>query len=711
MINGGIRKLVVGVILSLVMILVISAVVDTAAAAERPIRIFMDGEELVFDMAPVEIDGRTLVPMRPIFEALQADISWDHARQTVTAVKDGKEIIIVRDSFITWINGEAFHLDVSARTMNDRMMVPVRFISEALDVAVQWTELERRVDLFTDNNGQITQGQEEAGNNSQTPSGNGNGSSDGEAEYPQRIIGTKPVTGKLAFGTQAPRGISFTASESFLDTQPAIFYNIILEFDDQWQKEFLQDQAEDTYALEIRTYLWGPDQTLLVERKETDAQIRSDAKEFRTHDSVRLTDLIDDHRDIDGSWFKGLYRMAVEVNGRQVFVEDFSVVEAINSIGNTSGNLYNHGLAARQGDFIYYVGPDGGLYRKTIRDTDIVKLTSDQVEYLNVQGQWIYFVNRSKDGVISRIRFDGRVGTSDEYPYYYNYRGETETLSHDASGQLLLVDDWLYYINLSDKRKLYRMKTDGSQQEMVLDQPLQQFYLQDQYYMHGKYIVYMTFDEKFSDWADNTNKKRDEKARRVEEDYQLAVGHLYMTDLDGGSAKKMAEEPIIGMVVANQSVYCLTPKRNASWEAQISGRVPGNLYKIAIPKSLADISEVTLSEEEMLAEEVMNFYVDVDWLMLQTNPNRGNAVQKYTVDGEFVEELDMKIGRKRTNILNRTTFPVTFMNGAYEWIYYYAGDENERVTDAMPLRNDRYRSVKENSIRELKAIEDDYYWR
>lgn len=56
----------------------------TASAADRPIRLFVDGVEIVFPEAPPQmINGRTMVPARPLAEALGAKVEWDHDNQSV----------------------------------------------------------------------------------------------------------------------------------------------------------------------------------------------------------------------------------------------------------------------------------------------------------------------------------------------------------------------------------------------------------------------------------------------------------------------------------------------------------------------------------------------------------------------------------------------------------------------------------------------------
>jgi hypothetical protein len=112
----------------------------------KDIVIFIDGELQQYKRAPVEINGRTLVPLRAIFEALGAKVEWDEATQTVTATKDGNVIQLTIGSKIAYKNGKKMMLDVPAQLFNgDTTMVPIRFVSEALGAKVGWDPVSRAV--------------------------------------------------------------------------------------------------------------------------------------------------------------------------------------------------------------------------------------------------------------------------------------------------------------------------------------------------------------------------------------------------------------------------------------------------------------------------------------------------------------------------------------------------------------------------------------
>ena len=133
-------KKLICLVLSLVMIL---SSVSVFAADE--IKIVIDGKNLSMDQSPIIVDGRTLVPLRAIFEAVGATVAWDDATKCATGIKDGNEIKITIDNTVAKVNGKDVTLDVPAQIINSRTLVPVRFISESLGCKVEWEDATRTV--------------------------------------------------------------------------------------------------------------------------------------------------------------------------------------------------------------------------------------------------------------------------------------------------------------------------------------------------------------------------------------------------------------------------------------------------------------------------------------------------------------------------------------------------------------------------------------
>ncbi len=102
------------------------------------IEVLVDGVPLETDVPPEIIEGRTLVPMRALFESLGAQVEWDGATGTVEASREELSLRLAIDSNEAFMNGRRMELDTSARLLSGRTFVPLRFVSEALGAQVSW---------------------------------------------------------------------------------------------------------------------------------------------------------------------------------------------------------------------------------------------------------------------------------------------------------------------------------------------------------------------------------------------------------------------------------------------------------------------------------------------------------------------------------------------------------------------------------------------
>lgn len=114
-----------------------------------PINVVIDGAKVKFDQQPIIVNNRTLVPMRAIFEALGADVEWEHETYTAVAVKADTTIRIGIDKTEMTKNAEVVQLDAPAILISHRTMVPIRAVSEAFGCDVQWDDTTRTVSIIT----------------------------------------------------------------------------------------------------------------------------------------------------------------------------------------------------------------------------------------------------------------------------------------------------------------------------------------------------------------------------------------------------------------------------------------------------------------------------------------------------------------------------------------------------------------------------------
>lgn len=133
----------IGVVFLLAGLILMVGMVNTAEA--RAIRVLVNDQALAADVQPVLDGDRVLVPLRVIVEHLGADIEWDGNTRTVTIVRGGTNVRLTINADTALKNGAPVRLDVPARLVAGRTMVPLRFVGDALGADAHWSAAERTV--------------------------------------------------------------------------------------------------------------------------------------------------------------------------------------------------------------------------------------------------------------------------------------------------------------------------------------------------------------------------------------------------------------------------------------------------------------------------------------------------------------------------------------------------------------------------------------
>ena len=149
------NKRILKLLFSMIFVMFSISLIAAPVVARDDIRVVLNGTVLTFDVPPQIINERVMVPMRAIFEALGADVYWDEIddSQLITSVKNDVRIVMwinehklirhVGHSFDAFLKdflrgGISIDLDVSPQLINGRTLVPLRAISEALGIEVDW---------------------------------------------------------------------------------------------------------------------------------------------------------------------------------------------------------------------------------------------------------------------------------------------------------------------------------------------------------------------------------------------------------------------------------------------------------------------------------------------------------------------------------------------------------------------------------------------
>ena len=133
----------------LLLILVIVLLMSPGVYADTDIEIEINGIQLVTDTSPTVENGRLLVPVSHLMRALGAEVIWNGQNLTVDITHETGTITLAINNRTAQVNGQPVQMDVPPRIINNRTLVPLRFLSENLDAQVEWDGVNRMVYVET----------------------------------------------------------------------------------------------------------------------------------------------------------------------------------------------------------------------------------------------------------------------------------------------------------------------------------------------------------------------------------------------------------------------------------------------------------------------------------------------------------------------------------------------------------------------------------
>ena len=108
------------------------------STAEEKIAVLCFNKVVPFDTLPLIESGRTLVPMRALAESLGCFVAWDSQEQKVTVIGSKDDVVLTIGSNKAYVGEKEVTLDVPAKIVDGRTMIPLRFVAEAFGAEVMW---------------------------------------------------------------------------------------------------------------------------------------------------------------------------------------------------------------------------------------------------------------------------------------------------------------------------------------------------------------------------------------------------------------------------------------------------------------------------------------------------------------------------------------------------------------------------------------------
>ncbi|KEO83123.1 ABC transporter substrate-binding protein [Tumebacillus flagellatus] len=114
--------------------------IPVPSQADDGVKVVVNGVQQSFDVAPYVKNDRTYIPLRGVLEKLGAQVYWNEKMEAVIVKKGDTFITLMHDLPLASINGEPQLLDAVPEVVNDRTMVPLRILVEALGATVNWDD-------------------------------------------------------------------------------------------------------------------------------------------------------------------------------------------------------------------------------------------------------------------------------------------------------------------------------------------------------------------------------------------------------------------------------------------------------------------------------------------------------------------------------------------------------------------------------------------
>ncbi|WP_158301903.1 copper amine oxidase N-terminal domain-containing protein [Paenibacillus mesophilus] len=135
------------VMLAAVLLLVAPSV---GGAESKRIEVYTDKQPVEFSIDPLLEDGTTLVQLRPLFESLGIEVSWNGETQTVSGKKEGRSFSLTINSKTAQVNGQTVTLTNPATIVDGHTLVPLRFVGEATGAVVGWNSEQQTIGIYSE---------------------------------------------------------------------------------------------------------------------------------------------------------------------------------------------------------------------------------------------------------------------------------------------------------------------------------------------------------------------------------------------------------------------------------------------------------------------------------------------------------------------------------------------------------------------------------
>ncbi|WP_010095152.1 stalk domain-containing protein [Ornithinibacillus scapharcae] len=136
-------------VLAMVLVVLIILFTNQSVSMAEGISVYANGERVDYDVQPINVDNRVMVPIRYTSEFLDATVHYDKKKKKVTISEKGNKVEFTIGKKEVIVNGKKKSIDIAPKIYRSRTVVPIRFMVEAFGYDVMWDSEIRSVVINT----------------------------------------------------------------------------------------------------------------------------------------------------------------------------------------------------------------------------------------------------------------------------------------------------------------------------------------------------------------------------------------------------------------------------------------------------------------------------------------------------------------------------------------------------------------------------------
>lgn len=350
------------------------------------------------------------------------------------------------------------------------------------------------------------------------------------------------------------------------------------------------------------------------------------------------------------------------------------------TMGNSNGNINNGGIAAKQGDWIYFTSGES-IYKEKIDGSERVLIINAHANSINVVNDWIYYSAQTyRNDFLYKVKTDGTLEMS-----------LFETNSGDWISGIHIVGDWIYFsvrsIENKSLNKLYKMKTDGSETKIIeIDNA-------EFLNFEGDWIYYANRGDEWDiykmriDGSERTKLSTESVIEMNISDgwiYYISIGDskIYKMKFDGTNILKLSDERASDLNVSEDWIYYHNLKDYKLYKMKLDGTGKIKLH------------DDTASAPNIVGDEIYYIHIDKDFYYYNYGTDNGR-VYKMKTDGSGSTITIPAFESIENQEVTLSTF-VKYSNGL-------AGELNKLYNCTIAIEGPKY-TIKITSIEKHKEL-------